>query len=100
MDYRKVNLFLKELSEDKRIYLRHCLDISDSIINSIKKYKLSKKEICSGFKISESLYDDFVSGNYNYSLVDIANLDALIIMHEIEIIKKSSVVKIGKDEEK
>ena len=73
---KKVGSFLKSVNEAEYIFMRHCMDMRDGIKNLIKRHDLSKQEFCQRFRIKPAKYNDYISGNYNYSVMDIACLNA------------------------
>lgn len=82
IDNSKIGKFLKALSPAEFIYLRHTVNLRDKIESLIKKYKLSKEDFCNRIKLPASKYNDFVTGNHDYSLREIAALECA--WHELE----------------
>ena len=57
--------------------MQHCMDdIIAGINNLIKRHNLSKQDVCERFKIKPAKYNDYVKSNYNYSVMDMACLNA------------------------
>ena len=92
-DFKKVGLFLKGLDKTELIYLSHCLDFVENVQVFINRNRLTKAQVCEIFKINPAKYNDFIKGNYNYSLLDISRLNAASIKFETEKLQKSPVVK-------
>ena len=82
IDERKVGQFLKALRPEEFIYLKQTVVMRDSLQQMINKFKLSKEDFCSRFKLPANKYKDFVLGNYNYSLRDIATMESY--WHELK----------------
>jgi len=75
-DTKKVGEFLKELTELEIRYLQHCMNFVDGIKTLISKYKLEKDAVVGIFHIEEEEYDDYVDGNYDYTVKDISLLQS------------------------
>ena len=65
---KKVGQFLKSLNEAERVYLSHTFNLSNNIRKLIKKFNLTKQEVCEKYGIKLNKYNDFISGNCNYDL--------------------------------
>lgn len=76
IDTKKIGTFLKSLEDVEYIYLKHVVGIRSSIQELINNFNLSKEDVCIRFKIQKNKYNDFVKGNYSYSLMDVAHLNA------------------------
>lgn len=76
---KKIGAFLKSVNEAEYIFMRDCMNIRDGINTLIKRHNLSKEEFCKKFRIKESKYNDYIMGNYNYSVMDIACLNASFV---------------------
>ncbi len=96
-NFRKVNLFLKELDQAQKIYLTEILHFITNLEGLIIKNNLSKDDVCRSFKISKEAYNDFISGNYNYTIYDLANLNAMFMLYRTEELKKNVPFKADKD---
>lgn len=88
IDTKKVGTFLKSIDGAEFIYLQHCVDIRTSINNLIKRHNLTKQDIIERFRIKPAKYKDFVMGNYNYSLIDMACLNAAFMELEAKKLKE------------
>lgn len=93
---KKIGSFIKNLNGAERNYLLHCLNTSNSIKRLIKEFNLEKKFVCERFKIKANRYNDFVSGNFNYSLEEISKLNVLFMELESEKLKDKVPVQIAK----
>jgi predicted XRE-type DNA-binding protein len=78
IDTKKIGAFLKSINDAEYIYITHCMNMRNGISSLIKKHNLSKEEVCQAFGIKPSKYDDYVKGNYNYSLMDMACLNCYL----------------------
>ncbi len=96
IDTKKVGLFLKQINGAEYIYLEHCIGVRNGINSLIKRHNLSKQDVCERFKIKPARYNDYVKGNYNYSIVDMACLNATFMELEAEKLKESAPVKVAK----
>ena len=63
--------------------------------NLIQRYKLDKQRFCDLFGISARKYDNYVKGNYSYSIDDMALLNANYQLLETERIKEEEQIKIA-----
>ena len=82
VDDKKIGKFLKSLNKAELIYMKHCMDLTESINRVIDDYDLSKEYVCEAFQISTRKYNDFVSGNFEYTMRHMATLNALFMEHE------------------
>lgn len=76
IDTKRIGLFLKSMDGAEYRYLCLSMQFRASLESLIKEHNLSKEEICQRFKIKLAKYNDYVKGNYNYSLIDMASLNA------------------------
>lgn len=90
---KKVGSFLKGLNEAERIYLGHTFNLSNSIKQLIKKFELTKKDVCTHYEIKPNRYNDFISGNWNYDLRIMAKTNALFIELETEALEEKAPVQ-------
>jgi hypothetical protein len=67
----------------------------NSINSLIDKFKLDKVFICDKFRIPERKYKDFVSGSFNYSVMEMAILNALFIELETEALKDEAPFQVA-----
>lgn len=81
---KKIGDLLKSLTEVEYIYMEHCMGVRNSISSLIKRHSLSKEDILSHFELKETEYEDFILGNRNYDLNDIAGINALFMKLETE----------------
>jgi hypothetical protein len=93
---RKIGQFLKALTQEEYIYLSHVVAIRSEIESLIFKHKLDKKRFCELFEIKPNKYNDFVKGNYNYDLHDMARLNAAYLLLEAEALTKNLPVEVKK----
>ena len=94
---KEIGVFLKSLNEAERLYLGHCLNLSNSIKNQISKYKLSKQYICEKFKIKPNKYNDLVSGNMNYDLHHMCAVNLKNKKKEAELLEEQVPVQFPSD---
>ena len=68
--------------------------VQNNMLVFAKRYKLDKQRFCDLFGISLKKYDNYVKGNYNYSLEDMALLQANYQLLETERIKEEDKFKV------
>lgn len=95
-DIKKIGLFLKNTDGVDYLYMKHCIRMRDNLENLIKENNLSKEFICDKFKIKPIKYNDFIKGNYNYKISDMAQLNALWMEFEIEKLKNETPIQFAK----
>jgi hypothetical protein len=98
-EFKKVRLFLKELEPVQFRYLELTMQLASNLQDIIKRNKLSKEDFCKHFEIKPAKYNDYIKGNYNYSVNDMAMLNAVYHKLEIERIKKEEIIKVGTETE-
>lgn len=96
IDVRKIGTFLKSIDGAEYMFMRHCMGMRDSIQNLIKRHELTKADFCQRFKIKPAKYQDYIMGNYNYSVHDMACLNAAFMELEAEKLKDEVPVQIAK----
>lgn len=94
IDTNKIGSFLKSINDIEYLYLGNVMGVRDGIQILVEKHHLTREEICARFKISPSQYDDFVKGNYNYSISDIACLNVTHMEYEVSKITEKAPVKM------
>ncbi len=95
IDVKRIGKVLKSINTAERIYLEHCIDISNALKELIKKYNLTKEFVCQRFKVTPKRYTDFIIGNYEYSLMDMARLNEAVMELETERIHEKLPVKVS-----
>lgn len=99
IDTKRIGSFLKSTQGAEYLFMRHCMDIRDAIQNLIKRHELTKAEFCERFKIKPAKYPDYIMGNYNYSVHDMACLNAAFMELEAEKLKEDVPCQIAKQNE-
>ena len=94
-DCKKVGKFLQTLTDVEYRYLHHIIDLVDNMKDLIEAHQLSKETFCQMMKIDESVYDDYISGNYEYTIMDASKLNVVWKTLKASLIKKP--VKFGDD---
>ena len=82
VDAKKVGQFLKSLAEVDFIYLQHTVNFCAGLKRMIDRYGLTKKQVCERFEISPKKYNNFVSGNFNYSTREFAVYNCIVSEYE------------------
>lgn len=75
----KIGRFLKDLNGAERIYLEQVMRLSDNMQELQKHNNLSNTDFCELFNIKPSKYENYISGNYNYTVKDMALLNAAYV---------------------
>lgn len=96
IDVREIGTFLKSIDGAEYLFMQHCMGMRDSIQNLIKRHELTKADFCQRFKIKPAKYQDYIMGNYNYSVHDMACLNAAFMELEAEKLKDEVPVQIAK----
>lgn len=86
--------FLRKLNDTEYIYLQHCMGMRDNITRLIERHNLTKEDVCQLFEIKEKQYDAFVKGCVNYSVHDMARLNAAFMKLEAEKLEERVPVKV------
>jgi len=84
---KKIGSILKSIDGAEYMYMRHCMGVRDALSQLIKTHNISQEDFCQRFNIKPSKYKDFVMGNYNYSIKDLACLNAVFIELETQSLK-------------
>ena len=95
LDSNKVRTFLKDLNSVEFRYLELTVQMVSSFDNLIKRYKLDKERFCELFHIKPTKYVDYIKGNFNYTIDDMAILNAVYQQLETERIKQEEQIKIA-----
>jgi len=74
-DTKKVGKFLKGLTEVEFRYLQLTMPIVHGIKILFNKYNITKERFIELFGIKEKDYKNYISGNYIYTIRDMAKLD-------------------------
>ena len=88
IDSKKVGSFLKSMKEADYIYMKHCIQMRDNIETFIRETGISKEDFAERLNIPIKKYNDFVLGNWNYSIRSMSILNAMFIEVQMEKLKK------------
>lgn len=94
-EFKRVRQFLKDLTPVQFRYLELTMQMASSMQDLVKRFKLSKEDFCKMFEIKPAKYNDYIKGNYNYSVHDMAMLNANYIKLESERVQKAEIVQVG-----
>jgi len=97
MDIKKVGNFLKNLEESEYQYMLHSINMRNSLQRLIRDFNLTKEDVCKKFEIKPAQYNDFVKGNRNYTISDMAILNAYYMELEAEKLKETAPFQIAGD---
>lgn len=92
---KQIASFLRNLNDAETNYTQDCLRLAEQIRILIKKYNLSKNEVCEIFHIHLNKYNDYIKGARNYDLMDMSRLNAAFIRLESEKLKDKAPVQIN-----
>ncbi len=95
IETKKIKMFLKSLPEADYLYLGHVMEMRDAINNLINRHNLTPEDICQRFKISTRKYGDFIVGNYEYSLMDMARLNASFVELETKKLEEKAPIQVA-----
>lgn len=95
IDTKKIGLFLKSMDGAEYLYMQQSMEIRNSIERLIKRYNLSKQDVCQRFKIKPLQYNNYVKGNYNYSVMDMARINACFMELEMEKLKDNVPIQVA-----
>ena len=91
---KEIQKFLGSLNKVEFVYVEHAIRIVNSINNLIEEFSIPKEVICSSFEIKICEYDNFIKGNFEYTLKDIAVINSLHYQYNAEKIKENSPIKV------
>ena len=80
----QIGEFLKSLTDADYQFLKLTINVRDGIQSLINNYCMTKEDICYNFIIKEEDYEKFISGNYAYSISDIAAINSLFLKFQQE----------------
>ena len=100
VDTKKIGTFLKSIDGAEYRYMQQCMGMRNSLDNLIKRHNLSKEYIIERFNIKPAKYKDFILGNYNYSVRDMACLNTAFMELEAEKLKEEVPFQVAKGEDK
>lgn len=82
MKPEKIRKFLGELNDLDFRFLRLQCQVANDARTLVFKFSISREEFCVELGISQEDYDAYMTGGYNYTLMDTAKLQALYVRHE------------------
>ncbi len=94
-NYKKVGTFLKDLTPTEYRYLQLTMQLVTGFNELIDNYKLTKEQFCELFEIKPAKYENYVKGNYNYTLEDMVNLTYVWKKLEKQRIDEQELIKIN-----
>jgi hypothetical protein len=92
--YKKVGKFLKELTPTEYRYMELTMQMVSGFNDLIKRFKLSKEDFCKKMEIKPARYEDYVKGNYNYSIHDMVQLQMVYADLEAERLRARDIIKV------
>jgi predicted transcriptional regulator len=73
------------------------MQIVSGLQNLIKRYKIDKDEFCKLFSIKPSQYNNYIKGNWNYAIDDMATLNYTYQKLEKQKIDEEDLIKIASE---
>jgi len=98
-NFKKVKLFLKDLTPVEYRYMELTMQMVSAFNELIHRHKLTKERFCELFHINANKYDNYICGNYTYTVNDMAVLNAVAVKLETEKAAQIEVCKIADNKE-
>jgi len=83
-NYGKVRKFLGGLSTHEYSYLELTMQVAGNIKNLMLKFNIDKETLIEELSIKPETYDKYISGNFDYSIMDMANVNATYMKYQIQ----------------
>ena len=99
IDIKKIGAFLKTLNEAEFHYIQNSIDFASSLKSMIRRYNLTKSDVCLLMNIPTKKYNDYLCGNINYSLMDSARLNAAFIKLETKKLEENLPVQVNTEKQ-
>lgn len=80
----KVRTFLSSLTDLDYRYLRLQCQMANDARNLVKEFLLTKEEFCERMKLKPSEYDSYMTGEYPYTVMHMAMLQAYFMELSME----------------
>jgi hypothetical protein len=93
-NYKKIGKFLKELTPIEYRYMELTMQMVSGFNHIIETYKLSKEDFCKKMEVKPAKYEDYVKGNYNYSIHDMVQLQMVHADLEHERLRARDIIKV------
>ena len=90
MGTKKIRDFLSSIADIDFRYLRIQISMANDARELIKKFDLSKADFCKRMQISPRSYNKYRTGGYNYSIKNMAYLQAAYCDLEMEETRKEA----------
>jgi len=98
-NYKKVGKFLKELTPTEYRYMELTMQMVSGFNDLISRFKLSKEDFCEKMEVKPAKYNDYVKGNYNYSIEDMIKLQFVYADLERERLRAREIIKVNTEEQ-
>ena len=92
----QIGEFLKSLNDSEYQFLKTTMNVRDGI-NGLILNGLTKEDICYHFLIKEDGYDNFISGNYAYTISHMAAINSLFMKIETERLAKKVPFRVSNE---
>jgi hypothetical protein len=94
----KIGEFLKNLSKAEFIYLQHSIEFVKSLDMMTLRHKITKAQVMEKFKLkTDHEYENFTKGNMEYSLRDLARLNAFYVELETDALEDTAPFQVNKN---
>ena len=93
-DYNMVRKFISELTTSEFRCAELTIQFVKAYNDLIKRHQLTKEDFCKLFNVKSKNYNNFIKGNYNYTVNDMAILNSIHAKLEAELALKSEIVKV------
>ena len=98
-DFKKIGKFLKELTPTEYRYMELTMQMVSGFNDLIARFKLTKEDFCEKFEIKPAQYENYVKGNYNYSIEDMIKLQFVYADLERDRLRTRDIVKVTPEEQ-
>ena len=100
MDTKKIGVFMKSLDDAEFIYLDYVVGFRKAL-NSLKlKSKLDNAEFANRLGVPVKKLDNFMKGDYKYTLMEISAMNYLAKQVAIEAASETEIVSVAKSDYK
>jgi hypothetical protein len=92
----QIGEFLKSLNEGEYQFLKLTMNVLEGIKSLIEEHGISKEEILKEFELKEDGYENFIKGNYAYSISHLATINHLLFVSRMEKLKDNPPFQVAK----
>ena len=92
----EIKKYISGLSATDYIYLRYIMEIRDIIAALIKNHNLTKERFCELIDLPLDLFEPFTTGDYEYTISDLATINSVFSKLEIERLEERLPFQVAK----